>query len=187
MNKNTLLIIGGIGAAYLLFRTTQAVNTAKQLTAMIFGIKRVFSDVSSTRLMVTLRVFNPTFAPLSFQSFQFSLFYNGSKIADTTYAPGQGITLKANGNTDIDIPVTVQHFSLITNVLTLVREWLSGRFDQTIRIVGTLQAGGLTLPIDTTIKLNQVTGSSVPNTGTGILPLTFETPVKINGITKTLS
>lgn len=150
-----ILPVGVIG--YLIYQAQLTSNTIGQLSYMIFGIKfnKANSNLFQSQLLVKLRVNNPSFNSVSFNNFSYNLTIQGHQLASGNYKPGSGITI-ATGNTDIEFPVNVSNLSVALQLKAILAQWLAGNFNQQIRIVGALAAGGLTVPIDQTLTLSSI-------------------------------
>lgn len=159
MKLNNLFLVAGGIIGYCIYQAQLAGNTVKQLSFMIFGIKydKSNSNIIQSQLIITLRIHNPTFNTVSFNSFQGSIFLLGTNVAKVFYSPGRPITINSgpNSNTDITFPVVVFH-SNATVIKDAILQWAKGNFNQTIRIVGVLNIAGTKIPFDKTTKLNEI-------------------------------
>src|ERR1044071_2468464 len=137
--KNVGWLIAGVGA-YLLYKGNLVLNTVKQLTYFIAGVKYNAGNSNAFRseLLVTLRVTNPNSTSINFQRFTGSVIVQGKNLAQIEVSqPQSGIVIQGNAQTDIAFSVIINHLSLVLDAKAIIEDLIkNGWINQPVGIVG---------------------------------------------------
>lgn len=146
-----LLITAG---GFLAYRLMQVTNAVQQLKISVGSVKHRTSNLTSTQFDVTLSVYNPNKVRVNFERIYSQVKVEGKLLGELDIA-GAGTSIQPLGNTDIKVPLIINHLNAVGVVVPIISALINKRPITTpFEILGTLYAGGLQLPIAQTIKLS---------------------------------
>lgn len=154
----TVLIVGTVG--YLLYQGWVKANAALGLTVSIKDIKYGSSDLSKTRIDLTLGIINPSGETFSFTRFFGQLRFNGELLANAMKeGTGEGIKIQPAGETILTFPVYINHLNTATSLINIVTKIAANQPIEGLQFNGMLYVGSNGIPVNQTVSLgflNQV-------------------------------
>ena len=148
--KNTLLIVGGLGAAYYLAKST--LNTANAVKRLDFTNPRIKigkASLSGIELLVTMDFNNQSSQAVSMEYFTGYVLYQGRQFSSFTFdGKGQNIVLKARSITPVSFTVLIKNIATVSALIKLISNMGSGQsVDTVVTIDGSFYAAGIDVPI----------------------------------------
>ena len=131
--------------------TKTLTSSAGQLNAVLrsVDVKGNLLNVFNSTIILKLQVTNPGNADVVADSFTGTLYSNGGKLATVNYL--NKLKLKARSSVNVDIPVRIDNFQLLTQILTAATK---GTSNPVITVKGAINSGAYTQEINTTTTLN---------------------------------
>ena len=161
----TLILVGGAALAYHFYKQASA---AGLLRVSVRSIRHSRTNLTQTKFLVGLVVYNPTDTALDFQRVYAQVFTGGQFLGDLDIT-GSG-DIKPRGETTLEVPFLIENFSGVSTIVNLIKTISSGgKLTQPFDLKGELKASGITAAFNASVKLSDLGVGQVAGT-TDCLP-----------------
>ena len=129
------------------FVVARKVVTATKLKFYPKNVKLTGSGITEQKLWLIAEVVNPTFTQLTINNIFLTIYANDKLIGRVEY--NTQITIGKNGTTALNLPIKLN----LAAITYITGEFLLKGIKPKFKIVGTVNSGGASIPIETELDL----------------------------------
>jgi LEA14-like dessication related protein len=150
-----LLLLGG--AAAIGYHMSKVANAVQQLVVSLKKIRHASTDLTQSKFILTLSVYNPNNVTVSYKRFYAQVKVAGQLLSEVNMASPGGVNFLGLQTKDLEFPVFINHATAGLLIKDITKALLNkSRIDTVFDIQGTLYAGGLQLPVKAALKLSDL-------------------------------